>query len=316
MTGREYKVPTFTLPSHGEQLLMLAMEPTKVLGYRDSYLFFHKHPSLKRVRINDEEKYMLKEMGILVQWFKHRDVAVVTARSVFKCFGSKMVKRGRRIRDDYYENEHPEERLSKQIAQERSLRKQSSNDAAFAIASANADEEEEEHDNSRKSLIAKTARSEGYSSKAPLTNQTWMHHAALAARGFNAQLHERRAAKPTFYDIHSNINQVPASYQSKSCKFEFTNDNPSTTPLIEFKPSTEPTSTSTKISAPLYRGIGKDLLDYNVDAIVEAFPTVEEKEQLRKFLINDQQVKIPNENDDASYPLAIMEGQFQANFPM
>lgn len=316
MTGREYKVPTFTLPSHGEQLLMLAMEPTKVLGYRDSYLFFHKHPSLKRVRINDEEKYMLKEMGILVQWFKHRDVAVVTARSVFKCFGSKMVKRGRRIRDDYYENEHPEERLSKQTAQERNLRKQSSNDAAFAVTSANADEEEEEHDNSRKSLIAKTARSEGYSSKAPLTNQTWMHHAALAARGFNAQLHERRAAKPTFYDIHSNINQVPASYQSRSCKFEFTKENSSAMPLIEFEPSTKSTSTSTINSAPLYRGIGKDLLDYNVDAVVEAFPIVEKKEQLRKTLMNDQQVKVPNENDDASYPLAIMEGQFQAKFPM
>ncbi|KAI8639545.1 chromatin remodelling complex Rsc7/Swp82 subunit-domain-containing protein [Parasitella parasitica] len=266
------------------------MEPTKLLGYRDSYLFFHKHPSLKRVRINDEEKATLKGMGLLHQWSKHRDVAVVTARSVFKCFGSKMVKRGRRIRDDYYENDHPEESPSKHTVPE-----------------------EEEYDSSRKSLIAKTARSEGYSSKAPLTNQTWMHHAALAARGFNAQLHERRAAKPTFYDIHSNINQVSASYQSNSCKFEFTKDNNSnsTTPLVEFKSLTTPT-----MSAPLYRGVGKALLEYDIDAVVEAFPNVEEREQLRKILTNDHQVKEPSQEDDDSYPLAIMEGQFQANFPV
>ncbi|CEP17277.1 hypothetical protein [Parasitella parasitica] len=290
LTGREYKVPTFTLPSHGELLLMVAMEPTKLLGYRDSYLFFHKHPSLKRVRINDEEKATLKEMGLLHQWSKHRDVAVVTARSVFKCFGSKMVKRGRRIRDDYYENDHPEERSLKHAVQE-----------------------EEEHDGSRKSLIGKTARSEGYSSKAPLTNQTWMHHAALAARGFNAQLHERRAAKPTFYDIHSNINQVPASYQSISCKFEFNKDNKSnsTTPLIEFESMTAPA-----MSAPLYRGVGKALLEYDIDAVVEAFPNVQEREHLRKILTNNQQVKAPSQDDDDSYPLAIMEGQFQANFPV
>lgn len=314
MTGREYKVPTFTLPRYGQQLLMLAMEPTKLLGYRDSYLFFHKHPTLKRVRINDEEKAMLKGMGMLVQWFKHRDVAVVTARSVFKCFGSKIVKRGRRIRDDYYETEHPEERLTKHSTHERNFRKQSSVDA-FASTPTHADDEEEEYDNSRKSLIAKTARSEGYSSNAPLTNQTWMHHAALAARGFNAQLHERRAAKPTFYDIHTNINQVPASYQSKSCKFEFVKDTNSTaTPLIDFVPCIN-TSKATP-SAPLYCGIGKDLLDYNVDTVLEALPLEQEKEELKKILTNNPPVKISDENDDDTYPLTLMEGQFQAKFPM
>lgn len=320
-TGREYKVPTFTLPSHGEQLLMLAMECTKLLGYRDSYLFFHKHPSLQRIRINDEEKAVLKEMGLLVQWFKHRDVAVVTARSVFKCFGHKIIKRGRRTRDDYYENGHPEEKTtSRQSAQ---LRKQaSSNDTAnsnspmFAANSTHANnEEEEENDGSRKSLIAKTARSEGYASKAPLTNQTWMHHAALAARGFNAQLHERRAAKPTFYDIHSNINQVPASYQSTSCKFEFVKGDNTAAPLIEFEGQAAAATAVTK--APVYRGIGKRLLDYNVDAVVDAYPgSAEEKNTLRAMLASEQQVKTLDAGDDDKYPLAIMEGQFQAQFPM
>ncbi|KAL7308168.1 hypothetical protein PS15m_012056 [Mucor circinelloides] len=319
LEGREYKVPTFTLPSHGEQVLMLATECTKLLGYRDSYLFFHKHPLLKRVRINDEEKAKLKDMGMLMQWFKHRDVAVVTARSVFKCFGHKIIKRGRRTRDDYYENGHPEEKATSKLpAQLRKLASSSDNAASglyvFGNGTHTNNEEEEENDGSRKSLIAKTARSEGYTSKAPLTNQTWMHHAALAARGFNAQLHERRAAKPTFYDIHSNINQVPASYQSTSCKFEFTKGDSASTPLIEFESQV---AIAAETKAPVYRGIGKFLLECNVDAVVEAYPgTIEEKEKLRSILANEQQVRALNANDDDSYPLAIMEGQFQAQFPI
>ncbi|KAL9552071.1 hypothetical protein MBANPS3_003964 [Mucor bainieri] len=321
-TGREYKVPTFTLPSRGEQLLMLATDCTKLLGYRDSYLFFHKHPSLQRIRISDDEKAMLKAMGLLTQFFKHRDVAVVTARSVFKCFGHKIVKRGRRTRDDYYENGHPAEKTT--TRQSTHLRKQASANDTTAAAASNAsmftngthanNEEEEENDGSRKSLIAKTARSEGYASKAPLTNQTWLHHAALAARGFNAQLHERRAAKPTFYDIHSNINQVPASYQSTSCKFEFTKGggDSAAAPVIEFE-----AHIAAEAKAPVYRGIGKHLLDHNVDAVVDAFTgSAKEKEKLRAMLADEQTVKPLAEQHDDRYPLAIMEGQFQAQFPI
>jgi hypothetical protein len=283
---------------------MLAMEPTKALGYRDSYLFFHKHPSLERVRITDDEKKILVDMGMLVTWFKNRDVAVVTARSVFKCFGHKIIKRGRRIKDDYYEAERPE-RFS--LANEsRSHRKQS--EKAAAIEDEKNEVEVEDH--SRKSLIGKTARSEGYSSSVPLSNETWMHHAALAARGFNAQLHERRAAKPTFYDIHSNINQVPSSFQPKACHFEFTPAKEDTTePTFEFKPK------SNKYNAPIYRGIGKDLLDYNVESVInELANSDQERDKVKEILSNDIALQPPSIDDN--YPLALMEGQFQANFPI
>jgi hypothetical protein len=284
---------------------MLAMEPTKALGYRDSYLFFHKHSSLQRVRITDNEKKLLVDMGMLVTWFKNRDVAVVTARSVFKCFGHKIIKRGRRIKDDYYETEREERPNASTVSEPRSHRKQP--EKATMEDEKN---EVEVEDNSRKSLIGKTARSEGYSSAVPLSNETWMHHAALAARGFNAQLHERRAGKPTFYDIHSNINQVPSSFQSKACHFEFAPTKDDTTePIFEFKPK------SNQYNIPIYCGIGRDLLDYDVESVInELANNDQERDKVKELLSNDIAIKPPS-NDD-KYPLALMEGQFQANFPI
>ncbi|KAI8369779.1 chromatin remodelling complex Rsc7/Swp82 subunit-domain-containing protein [Choanephora cucurbitarum] len=289
---REYKVPTFTLPDHGDQLLMLAMEPTKVLGFRDSYLLFHKHPQLKRVRISEEEKKMLVDMGLLVAWFKHRDVAVVTARSVFKCFGHKIVKRGKRIQDDYYEQDQP---LRKNVEDEKD---ETELDAPSLL------EDLQERDTTRKSLIGKTARSEGYISEAPMNQQTWMHHAALAARGFNAQLHERRIAKPVFYDIHSNVNQIPASLQSATCTFELISQEPT----IEFKPHSNPHQ------LPLYRGIGGELLDYDVTKALDTLD--QDKEVAQAVMKKPSAIKTLDNDEDSCFPLSLMEGQYQSNFPV
>ncbi|KAI9273412.1 chromatin remodelling complex Rsc7/Swp82 subunit-domain-containing protein [Helicostylum pulchrum] len=261
------------------------MEPSKLLGYRDSHILFQKHPQLKRVRITEEERHYLIDTGVLITRFKNPEVAVLTARSLFKCFGHRVIKNGKISKDDYYENNPDKHHVSP--------------DEPI--------KEELDEDHSRKSLIGKTSRSEGYSSSVPLSNQTWIHHAALAARGFNAQLHERRAGKPTFYDIHSNINQVPASYQPSSCRFEFNKGGKeSNEQVVEFKKK------SNEHNTPLYRGLGKDLLDYDVDAAIESLTTEEEKEQARNVLLNQESLI----KDDDRYPLSLMEGQFQSVFPI
>lgn len=300
---------TFTLEDHGDQVLVLAMEPSKLLGYRDSHILFQKHPQLKRVRINDEEKQYLIDAGILITRFKNPEVAVVTARSLYKCFGHRVILRGRRIKDDYYENQEPEQQVTSSA---------SGGNQHFGISDGKEKEEEADIDDpSRKSLIRKTVRSEGYSSKAPLSNETWMHHAALAARGFNAQLHERRAQKPSFYDIHSNINQVPASYQSSVCHFEFDKQKEvkdvqqqQQQPIVEFKKKSNVHNT------PIYRGLGKDLLDYDVNAAINAFKSEEEKQLVKELLTVEEKILITNDGDDENYPLALMEGQYQSGFPM
>lgn len=101
--GREYKIRTFTLPGRGEKLFMLATECARQLQYRDSYLLFNKNRSLFKIIANAKEKEELVNREILPYSYRSRQIAIVTARSMFRQFGSRVVKDGRRVRDDYWE---------------------------------------------------------------------------------------------------------------------------------------------------------------------------------------------------------------------
>lgn len=101
--GREYKLRTFTLPGRGEKLFMLATECARTLQYRDSYLLFNKNRSLFKIIASAPEKEELVQHDILPYSYRSRQIALVTARSMFRQFGSRVVKEGRRVRDDYWE---------------------------------------------------------------------------------------------------------------------------------------------------------------------------------------------------------------------
>lgn len=99
--GREYRVRTFTIAGRGERLYMLSTEPARCCGFRDSYLFFTKHPKLYKVLVNEEEKKDLIDRDILPNSYKGRNIGVVTARSVFREFGARIIVGGKRVIDDY-----------------------------------------------------------------------------------------------------------------------------------------------------------------------------------------------------------------------
>ena len=99
--GREYRVRTFTLPTRDGRLYMLSTEPARCTGFRDSYLFFTKHTLLHKIIINDAEKHDIIKRDIIPHSYKGRAIGVVTARSVFREFGARIVVGGRRIVDDY-----------------------------------------------------------------------------------------------------------------------------------------------------------------------------------------------------------------------
>jgi chromatin structure-remodeling complex protein RSC7 len=99
--GREYRVRTFTILNRGERLYMLSTEPARCIGFRDSYLFFQKHKLLYKIIIDDEAKRDLIEREIIPHSYKGRAIGVVTARSVFREFGAKIIVGGRKIIDDY-----------------------------------------------------------------------------------------------------------------------------------------------------------------------------------------------------------------------
>ncbi|KAF2222930.1 chromatin remodelling complex Rsc7/Swp82 subunit-domain-containing protein [Elsinoe ampelina] len=103
LTDREYRLRTFTVPNRGQKLFMLATECARVLGYRDSYLLFNKNRSLYKIIANQEEKDNLIAQEVLPYSYRSRQIAIVTARSMFRQFGSRVITNGRRVRDDYWE---------------------------------------------------------------------------------------------------------------------------------------------------------------------------------------------------------------------
>ena len=103
LDGREYKMRTFYIPNRGDKLFMLATECARVLGYRDSYLLFNKNRSLYKIIATQAEKDELIHQEILPYSYRSRQIAIVTARSMFRQFGARVILEGRRVRDDYWE---------------------------------------------------------------------------------------------------------------------------------------------------------------------------------------------------------------------
>lgn len=101
---REYKCRTFRVPNRSTKLFMLATECARVLNYRDSYLLFNKNKSLHKIIASQIEKDDLIQQDILPYSYRSRQIAIVSARSMFRQFGSRVIVNGRRVRDDYWES--------------------------------------------------------------------------------------------------------------------------------------------------------------------------------------------------------------------
>ncbi len=99
--GREYRVRTFRIEDKGERLYMLSTEPARCVGFRDSYLFFQKHRLLYKIILAEEAKKDLIDRSIIPHSYKGRAIGVVTARSVFREFGARIIIGGKKVADDY-----------------------------------------------------------------------------------------------------------------------------------------------------------------------------------------------------------------------
>ena len=102
--GRDFKMRTFHVPNRGEKRFMLATECARVLNYRDSYLLFNKNRSLYKIIATQAEKDELIHQEILPYSYRSRQIAIVTARSMFRQFGARVIVDGRRVKDDYWES--------------------------------------------------------------------------------------------------------------------------------------------------------------------------------------------------------------------
>ncbi|KAK9467640.1 chromatin remodelling complex Rsc7/Swp82 subunit-domain-containing protein [Lipomyces arxii] len=107
--GRQYKTRIFQLPNRGAKYFMMATECAKELNFRDSYLLFNKNRSLFKLIATQADKEALISMGHLPYAYRSRQIALVSARSMFRQFGSLAVVDGRRVKDDYWEKKAVEE---------------------------------------------------------------------------------------------------------------------------------------------------------------------------------------------------------------
>ncbi|CAI5756777.1 unnamed protein product [Candida verbasci] len=101
--GREFRMKTFKLLNHGDQLFMISTEPARLVGFRDSYLLFKTHRTLYKKVCDNDEKADLIRRGLIPNSYKGRAVNLVTARSIFREFGARMIKEGKKVIDDFWE---------------------------------------------------------------------------------------------------------------------------------------------------------------------------------------------------------------------
>ncbi|ODV94054.1 hypothetical protein PACTADRAFT_34868 [Pachysolen tannophilus NRRL Y-2460] len=99
--GRRYRIKNFTVKDRGDTLYMLSTEVARMMGFRDSYLFFQKHKFLYKYIISDRQKTDLVDRNLMPLSYKARVIGLVTARSCFREFGCDIVENGRVGIDDY-----------------------------------------------------------------------------------------------------------------------------------------------------------------------------------------------------------------------
>lgn len=224
--GREYRVRTFTIFGRGKRLYMLSTEPARCIGFRDSYLFFQKHKYLYKIIIDEDEKRDLIDRDLMPNSYKGRQIGVVTARSVFREFGAKIVIGGRKITDDYHDRlarergdvegelAVPEDRLA--AAGEEYNRNQY---VAWHGASA------VYHTNLPNAPTQGTKGQEGKRKRIIITSDNWMlEHAREASRFNGALASARKLSFQGIYDIHTNTIQLPTNLQSTHGRWEKIDD--------------------------------------------------------------------------------------------
>lgn len=213
--GREYRCRTFTILNRGDRLYMLSTEPARCVGFRDSYLFFHKHRQLCKIITLPEEKYDLIARKIIPHSYKGRAIGVVTARSVFREFGSRIVIGGRRVIDDFWETQSirdgavygeladPADKLpgpgeeynrNQYVAWYGASR-------VYHTGQLNEPSQQTHQQHKRKKVPA-------------LTDETWMSAHASAASEFNTRLlKHREPCGQGVYEPHTNQTHIPRSFQ-------------------------------------------------------------------------------------------------------
>ncbi|KAG0084968.1 hypothetical protein BGZ93_000921 [Podila epicladia] len=304
--GREYKCKSFKLPDRGDKIYMLSMDPARVLGFRDSYLFFIKNPHLARIITTSEERaWMIKE-GLLMPNFKNKLIAVVSARSIFKSFGARIIKNGRSKVDDYFDP-GVDGSVMDDSADEGTQGEEARSKTNGAT------EEAPRPGPGRKRALPKAEEP-----ARTVTDLTWQYEGAMTVRAFNNQLKEMRKENPKFLDPHTNIEQGPSAFQPTQIHvqkvehddFRHTHEEDATKPTVVSIPRTVGPKVDTAVRVEVKGGPpGPPLI--NDPSVWAAIP-----EEIRKALQDAEETLTEETCESRKYPISVMQGQFQSAYPV
>ncbi|TGZ84308.1 hypothetical protein EX30DRAFT_362215 [Ascodesmis nigricans] len=278
--GREYRCRTFTLLGRGDRLYMLSTEPARCIGFRDSYLFFQKHKQLYKIIVDEDEKYDMIHRDLIPHSYKGRAIGVVTARSVFREFGARMIVGGRRVTDDYFEQAARDSgAVEGEIAEpgdklpppgEEYNRNQY---VAWHGASS-------VYHTGQPSVPSAAAAQAQRKKKIVVTETNWMLEHARAASAFNTRLFlHRQPCNNGIYEPHTNLMFYPAATQPTAVIWENLPGKRGRTVV------TERLQTAPFVGRGLGAGIPSDFLtgygDWD-DAAIDALETEEQKQAVRE----------------------------------
>ncbi|KAG0050444.1 hypothetical protein BGZ83_004793 [Gryganskiella cystojenkinii] len=306
--GREFKCRSFKLPDRGNRVYMLSMDPARVLGFRDSYLFFLKNPQLVRVITTVDERQWMIENGILMANFKSKAIAVVTARSIFKLFGSKIIKGGRARVDDYFEN---------------SVEDGEDSDASSLTGSGNTAPGSTTGGHTEEGTPVATSMKRKYRATAQeertthVTDLNWQYESAMAVRTLNSQLRDLRKENSKFLDPHTNTEHGPSFLQPSRCEVREVSKRAkllgSSKGFVSIPSSIGPkTDETVRVEVRAAAPTPPYINDPSIWAVIpqEIQKSLQAAEQMR----NEQ---APEDDEDLTrYPISILSGQYQAAYPM
>ncbi|KAI9673175.1 MAG: hypothetical protein M1817_003037 [Caeruleum heppii] len=220
--GRAYRCRTFTIKGRGERLYMLSTEPARCIGFRDSYLFFQKHKQLYKIIIDEPAKRDLIDRQLIPHSYKGRAIGVVTARSVFREFGARIVVGGRKVIDDYHadtarangeiegELADPHDKLPKH-GEEYNQNQYVAWHGASSVY----------HSGAPSVPVPAGKALESKKRRVVMTDANWMLEHARDASQFNASLaNARKQNWNGVYDSHTNMLQYPQITQPTHVRWE------------------------------------------------------------------------------------------------
>ena len=206
--GREFKFPVFTLPRHPTRLYSFSLDASKALGFRDTYIFFLRNTTIKRINGSDADREYLTENNMLPPPMKNRNITLVTARNVFRVFGHQVIKRGRPIRDDYFVGDKVEPEFYEEPMQ---VEDDYSN-GMFDFDKSLGSQEGGPFNRRGESILGFSRPSEDVSEFVPasippqLGTDPWVLKCASSTADFNRRLIRNRPV--SCVDLHTNIEQV------------------------------------------------------------------------------------------------------------